>query len=72
MRHIEADSHSILNTCKNYFCQLLNVSCINDVMQTEMHTTKPLVLHPSYLRLKLLLTSLKDTNLPVMNKFWQN
>jgi hypothetical protein len=31
-----ADSHSILNKWKNYFCQLLNVHRINDVRQTEI------------------------------------
>jgi hypothetical protein len=31
-----ADSHSILNRWKNYFCQLLNVQGVGDVMQTEI------------------------------------
>jgi hypothetical protein len=38
-----ADSCNILNSLKNYFCQLLNVYRINDVRQTQMHTTEPLV-----------------------------
>jgi hypothetical protein len=33
-----ADSHSVLNRWKNYFCQLLNVHGVNDVRQTEIHT----------------------------------
>jgi hypothetical protein len=36
-----ADSHSIFNRCKNYFCQLLNVHGVNNVRQTEIHTTEP-------------------------------
>jgi hypothetical protein len=28
---------------RNYFSQLLNVHRVNDVRQTEIHTTKPLV-----------------------------
>jgi hypothetical protein len=42
-----ADSHSILNRWKNYFCQLLNVHGVNDVRQTEIHTAEPLVREPS-------------------------
>jgi hypothetical protein len=37
-----ANSHNILNTWTNYFCQLLNVRGVNDVRQTEMHTAEPL------------------------------
>jgi len=32
-----ADSHSILNRWKNYFCHLLNAHSSNDDEQTEMH-----------------------------------
>jgi hypothetical protein len=42
-----ADSHSILNTWKNYLCQLLNVHGVSDVRQTEMYTAEPLVPEPS-------------------------
>jgi hypothetical protein len=42
-----ADSHSILNRWKNYFCQLLNVHGFNDVRQTKIHTAEPLVPEPS-------------------------
>jgi hypothetical protein len=42
-----ADSHSILNRWKNYFCQLLNVHGFNDIRQTEIHTAEPLVPWPS-------------------------
>jgi hypothetical protein len=31
-----ADSHSILNSWKNYFSQLLNVHNVSDVRQTEV------------------------------------
>jgi hypothetical protein len=41
-----ADSHSILNRWKNYFCHLLNVHGVNDVRQTEIHTAGPLVPEP--------------------------
>jgi hypothetical protein len=34
-----ADSHSILNRWKNYFCQQVNVHRVNNVKQTEIHTS---------------------------------
>jgi len=33
-----ADSHSILARWRNYFSQVLNVHCVNDVRQTEIQT----------------------------------
>jgi hypothetical protein len=42
-----ADSHSILNRWKKYFCQLLNVHGVNDVRQTEIHIAEPLIPEPS-------------------------
>jgi hypothetical protein len=38
-----ADSHSILNRWKNYFCQLVNVHGVTEVRHTERHTAEPLV-----------------------------
>jgi hypothetical protein len=38
-----ADSRSILNRWRNYFCQLFYVHGVNDVRQTEIHTAEPLV-----------------------------
>jgi len=35
-----ADSHSFLNSWKNYFCYVLNVHVINYFRQTEMHTAE--------------------------------
>jgi hypothetical protein len=35
------DSHNILNRCKNYFSQLLNVHNVSDVRQIEVHTAEP-------------------------------
>jgi hypothetical protein len=40
-------STTFLKTMKNYFCQLLNVNCFNDVRQIEMHTAVPLLPDPS-------------------------
>jgi hypothetical protein len=48
------DSH-ILNRCKNYYTQLLNVHRVSNVRQIEIHTSELLVCDSSHLRLKLLL-----------------
>jgi hypothetical protein len=37
------DPHNILNTWKNYFCQLLNIHGAGGVRQIEMHTAGPFV-----------------------------
>ena len=41
------DSHSILGRWRNYFSQLLNVHGVNEVRQTEICTTEPLVSEPN-------------------------
>jgi hypothetical protein len=40
-------SHSILARRRKHFTLLLNVLGINDVRQTEIHTSEPLLLEPS-------------------------
>jgi hypothetical protein len=54
-----ADSHSILNRWKNYFCQLLNVHGINDDRQTEIQTAEPLVPEPSSSEAEIAIEKLK-------------
>jgi len=44
---LHADSHSILNRWKNYFCQLLNIHGANGIRQSEIHTAEMLVPEPS-------------------------
>ena len=41
------DFHSILPRWRNHFSQLLNIHGVNDVRQTEIHTTEPLMPEPS-------------------------
>ena len=53
------DSHSILARWRNNFPQLLNVHGVNDVRQTEMHTTEPLVPEPSAFEFELSIEKLK-------------
>jgi hypothetical protein len=59
-----ADSHSILNRWKNYFCQLLNVHQVNDVRQTEIHKAEPLVPEPSSSEVEIAVEKLKRYKSP--------
>jgi hypothetical protein len=59
-----ADTHSILNRWKNYFCQLLNVHGINDFRQTEVLTVEPLVLEPSSFEVEIAIRKLKRYKTP--------
>jgi hypothetical protein len=59
-----ADSHSILNKWKNYFCQLLNVHGVNDVRQTEIHTAEPLVPEPGSSEIEIVIEKLKRYKSP--------
>jgi hypothetical protein len=54
-----ADPHKILNTWKNYFCQLLNVHGAGGVRQTEMHTAEPFVPEPSASEVEVAVGKLK-------------
>ena len=55
-----ADSHNILARWRNYFSQILNVHGVNDVRQTEIHTTEPLVPEPSASDVELAIEKLKS------------
>jgi hypothetical protein len=59
-----ADSHSILNRWKNYFCQLLNVHEVKDVRQTKIHTAEPLVPEPSSSEVEIAIEKLKRYKSP--------
>jgi len=48
-----ADFHSILARGRNYFSQLWYVHGVNDVRQTEIHTTESLVPEPSAFEFEL-------------------
>jgi hypothetical protein len=41
--NLATDSHSILATWRSHFSQPFNVSGVNDVRQTEIHTAEPIV-----------------------------
>jgi hypothetical protein len=54
-----ADFHNILNRCKNYFSQLLNIHNVSDVRQTEVHTAEPLLPGLSHLEVEIGIAKLK-------------
>ena len=59
-----ADSHSILARWRNHFSQLLNVHGVNDVRQTEIHMTEPLVPEPSAFEVELAVEKVKSHRSP--------
>jgi len=67
-----ADSHSILARWRNCFSQILTVHGVNDVRQTEINTSEPLVPEPSASDGELAIEKLKGTNYQVLIKYQQN
>jgi hypothetical protein len=59
-----ADTHTILNRWKNYFCQLLKVQGTGGVRQTEMHIAEPFVPQPSASEVEVAIGKLKRYKLP--------
>ena len=57
-------SHSILSRWRNYFSQLLNIHGFNDVRETEIHTTEPLVRELSALEVELATEMLQSHKSP--------
>ena len=59
-----ADSYSILARWENHFSQLLNVHGVNDVRQTEIHTTEPLAPETSAFEVEMAIEKLKSHKSP--------
>jgi hypothetical protein len=59
-----ADPHKILNSWKNYFCELLNVHGAGGVRQTEMHTAEPFLPEPSASEVEVAIGKLKNYKSP--------
>jgi hypothetical protein len=59
-----ADCHSILARWRNHFSQLLNIHGVNDVKQTEVYTTEPLVLEPSAFEVEMAIVKLQKHKSP--------
>jgi len=58
------ESHSILARWRKNFSQLLNVHEVNDVRQTEIYTTEPLVPEPSAFEFELAIEKLRRHKSP--------
>ena len=58
------DSHSVLARWRNHFSQLLNIHGVNDVRQTELHTSEPLVPELSAFELEFAIEKLKSNKSP--------
>jgi len=58
------DFQGILARWWNHFSQVLNIHGVNDVRQTEIHTTEPLVPEPSALKVELVIPKLKSLKSP--------
>ena len=67
-----SDYHSILARWRNHFSQLLNIHEVNDVTETETHTTKPLVPDPSAFNVEVVIEKLKSHKSPGWIKSQQN
>ena len=59
-----ADCHSILARWRNHYTQLLNIRGVNDVRQTEIHTTEPQVPDSSAFEVELAIEKLKSHKSP--------
>jgi len=66
------ESHDILVRWRNGFSQLFNVHGVNDIRQTEIHTTEPLVPEPRVSEVELAIEKVKVTNHQVLIKSQQN
>jgi len=59
-----SDSYGILTRWRNYFSQLLNVHGVNNVRQTEIYTTEPLVPDWSAFEFEMAMVNLKRCKSP--------
>jgi hypothetical protein len=62
--NLVADSHSILDNCKNNFCQSMCVHRVTDVRQTEICTAGPLLPYPSACEVMMAIENLKRHKSP--------
>jgi len=60
--------HSVLARWRNHFSQLLNIHGVNDVRQTEIHTTEPPVPEPSVFEVELAIEKLKRHKSPSIDQ----
>jgi hypothetical protein len=61
---LNADSYNILNRCKNYFSQILDVHNVSDVKKIEAYRTGTLIPGPSCLEVGIAITKLEKYKSP--------
>jgi hypothetical protein len=59
-----ADSHSVLNRWKSYFCHLLTVHGVNDFREAELHTAGTLLSEVSSFEFQIAIEKLKGYKSP--------
>jgi hypothetical protein len=62
------ESHRNLSRLRNHFDQLLKVHEVNDVRQTAVHTTEPVVPEPSAFEFEMAVEKLKRQKSPDMDQ----
>ena len=62
------DSHSNFARWRNYFSQMLSVYGVNDIKQTEIHTSEQLVTQPSASGVKMPIEKLKGRRSPSIDQ----
>jgi hypothetical protein len=58
------DPQNVLNRCKNFFNQVLNVHGIHNISKMVIHMAKPLVPAPSLVEMKIAIGKLKSYTSP--------
>ena len=62
------DSRSICDSWRNHFSQLLNVFGVDDVRQTEIHTSEPLVPESSAFEIEIAIEKIKSHKSPGIDR----
>jgi hypothetical protein len=62
----------VLNTCKKHVSQLLNIQGVNDVRQTEVHTTESVVPEPSVHDIEVSVGKFKNINIPCIGQIMRS
>jgi hypothetical protein len=58
------DPQSVLNRCKKFLNQVLNIHGVYDVRQMDIHTAEPLVSEPSLVEVEIPIGKLKNYKSP--------
>jgi hypothetical protein len=62
--NLPVDPQNILNRCKNFFNQVLNVNGFHNIRQVDIHTAEPLMPEPSLVEVEIAVVKLKSYKSP--------